>query len=265
MFSVTFDVPSWVHFIWFAIAMWQILWLMYGVLTLCRRDTHTGRAMYCVPGCIPITTYSMFACTLIANVTMQAALSHGYLDLAFVLSILVALTLFFCIYIASRRLIEEIPDMIEADREAEITLMRGILHNGLGLYAGWAYFYVFLLMGKLMAYYGQVEHTTAGIVCLSFWVAFYVAALFLDIAKWDRYTRHLVTPYFVAVFVAIGLLEHNVDWYNMTSLSYVIVIIFILMTFIAITRTSQLCLKNRKDRKRGKGINGIKMKPTLTQ
>ena len=78
-------------------------------------------------------------------------------------------------------------------------MSRFLLHNGLGIYAGWASV-ASLLNISIAAVYadpGNITKEKMAIVALSILTAELLIWLVLDLSVFDPYTRFLVTPYLV--------------------------------------------------------------------
>ena len=257
MFLVNFDIAPWVHYIWIPIGLWQALWITYVMVNLYRRDARTGYAMYYAPGSIPISTYSMFSCALISTVSSQAALSNGYLNMSFTFDLLTSLTLFFAIYFSSRRLHNDAAILIQTGRPGHVMLIRGLVHNGIGLFAGWTDFMVFIKLGKLIVFYGGVDGDTAGSVCLTMYTLYLSARLVLDIVFWDDILRHLLTPYLTSVVAMVGMLTQNYDAKNTKPVHYVIASVLAVISLLFLIRLAEIIIRNKKDTKQAKSAHPV--------
>ncbi|KAK2159536.1 hypothetical protein LSH36_151g05031 [Paralvinella palmiformis] len=255
MFLVEFDIAPWVHYIWIPIGVWQAIWITYSLVNLCRRDAQTGYAMYFAPGSIPLSTYGTYTCALVSQVCSQAALSNGILNLSFTFDLVTALTLFFSIYFSSRRLQADTAALNQTGRSGQVMLTRGLVHNGIGLYAGWADFMVFLKLGKLLVFYGKVDDATAGGVCLILYAFYLTVRLAIDMTLWDAMIRHLLTPYVTSVGAMVGVLTQNFDADHPTTLHYIIATVLGVVIMLAVFRIVEMGIRNRKDNKRAKSRN----------
>lgn len=93
----------------------------------------------------------------------------------------------------------------------DIWLIRGLVHNGLGIYATWTSIAALLNLAMVIAYSNgsDVSVSTASTVALAILTVEIAAFVATDLLFLDRYSRYTVTPYAVVVVALSGSISKN--------------------------------------------------------
>ncbi|XP_078657496.1 uncharacterized protein LOC144903346 [Branchiostoma floridae x Branchiostoma belcheri] len=201
---------SWVFDIWLVIYGWGFLWLIYVTICICRK-TPLGY-FYVNPELFPNRFYVLW---LINNFLI---LSWDFLNDslervgACMLLFLIALTLYYMLYISYRRVDQNGPWLTE-NAPADLWLIRLFVHNGLTIYATWVTIATLLSFGLVLTYESGYdnEDTSTGMlgVLLAIVLVWFVLENFTVLERFCRYT---LVPYVVVVVALAGLVDKYITF-----------------------------------------------------
>ena len=128
---------EWTFFISGLIYAWQLVWLAYGVSTICRRVPGGRGYIYTYFPVLPPILYVVFAFSLACNISWLLIWDREYMEIALVFVDLMSCTLYICLVVSLRRLNDYGAEMMAVGMRREIWMIRVFVQNGLGLFASW--------------------------------------------------------------------------------------------------------------------------------
>jgi len=210
--------PSgWTFSIWGFIYAWQAAWILYSLVNLCRK-TPSGPA-YCSPGVLTPVYFLFFILANCCNIAWLFLFDRDVIPGAFVALLMITVFLAAALVTSYRTLDMASPKLAEQGRTVDIWLVRGLVHNGLGIYATWCSIATLLNLAMVITYesdpkISNVDACTVSLVCLGVIQLVYGTT---DMLKLDRYSRYTITPYIVVVVALIGSITKN--WQDGARLS----------------------------------------------
>ncbi|XP_046377359.2 uncharacterized protein LOC124149674 [Haliotis rufescens] len=211
--AITYTYPTevsprpWVFFIWAFIFIWQIIWIFYS-MNLSYRVVRGGPSVL-----LTSVFLGIFILSLLLHVALNIA-AVFVLVLAFVFLILLSASLFACLALSYKSLYDNRQILADQQRGLDDSLVRGLVHNGLGLYATWTLIAALINIAVLMTYRSNppIDQSTASTVSLAFIAAFLVVYFITDLTVFDKYSRYTFTPYVALLWALVAILVNNVDF-----------------------------------------------------
>ncbi|XP_067667840.1 uncharacterized protein [Haliotis asinina] len=210
--TITYTYPTeitpspWVFFIWPVIFIWQIIWIFFST-SLSYRVVREGP---------PVLLTSVFLGIFILSLLFHVALDITavfVLVLAFVFLILLSASLYACLALSYKALYDNQQILADQHRRLDDSLVRGLVHNGLGLYATWTFVAALLNISVLMTYRSNppINQSTSSTVCLALVAVFLVVYFVTDLTVFDKYSRYTFTPYVAILWALVAILVNNLD------------------------------------------------------
>ena len=139
------------------------------------------------------------------------AFDREQVELSFAILVLTSLSLITCLMLAYRSLDIGRDTLIKQGRKIDTGLMRGLVHNGLGIYATWCTIATMLNFNMVLLYrsandIGLENSSTIALSILTIIIAVFVCT---DLILLDRYSRYTFTPYIVLVVAFAGSVSKN--------------------------------------------------------
>ncbi|KAK7092917.1 uncharacterized protein [Littorina saxatilis] len=208
-YALEITPSGWTFSIWGFIYAWQAVWVFYSLVNLCRR-THEGPVYLC-PAILPPALFVTFILANICNITWLFVFDNDIIEAAFVSLGGIAVFLILGLVVSYRALDAASPKLVEQKRTVDIWLVRGFVHNGLGIYATWCCIATLLNLAMVIRYRSDPVISTedACTVALAVLSAEIVVFAITDLFVLDRYTRYTLTPYIVVVVALIGSIDKN--------------------------------------------------------
>ncbi|KAK7468158.1 hypothetical protein BaRGS_00036622 [Batillaria attramentaria] len=200
---------GWTFSIWGFIYTWQALWVLYSIVNLFR-TTAQGPA-YVNPPVLPCSLFVLYSLTNCCNIAWLFLFDRDYIEGAFVALFFTAFSLILALAVTYRSLDWCSSQLVEQGRSVDIWLVRGLVHNGLGIYATWTSIATLLNMAMVITYSdgSDISVKTASTVALGVLTAEIVVFVGTDLFLLDRYSRYTITPYLVVVVALIGSISKN--------------------------------------------------------
>ena len=213
------------------IYMWQVVWLLYGLTTFCRRVN--GRYFYSVFPVLPPILYIVFSFSLACYISWLLIWDREYMEVALVFINLMACTLFICLVVTLRSLHEFGDEMFRQQLTKEIWFIRIFVQNGLALFASLGAVAALFNFTVVMTYCTGANQSVGSIVSLTFFTMEIVAWWICDNFVFDKLLRYIVTPYLVFLMSLLGIIQENWDPISSSSLYTASLLSFTaLLTFI---------------------------------
>lgn len=220
---------GWTFSIWGVIYIWQALWLLYSISTICRT---TGYGyIYLNPAHQPPRLYILYIFNLLTNIGWLFCWDRLQPAWGLVMLICNASLLYMCLAVSGVSLYNTTPLFIREHKKTDIWLTRILTQNGLAIYATWSTIAMILNLDVVLIYEANMEISLAGTVSLSL--------LFLSIILWfilqsfifDRFFRFILTPYAVFIVALSGSLSKN---WNSTSSNTVLTVCIMVVAALAL-------------------------------
>ncbi|XP_060070133.1 uncharacterized protein LOC132550133 [Ylistrum balloti] len=237
-FYLEITPASWTFSIWFFIYIWQIIWLIYGLSTICRKSD-SGIYIYQLP-VMPPAIYIIYILNLGLNVAWMILFDRKYIEIALADIILVTLTLYVILGISCRAVHNNLSVLIKDGAGKEAWFIRFFLQNGVAFYATWVTVATHLNVAMVMHYSGGVANDIACTTVLGMLLFFVISWFLSENILLDNYTRYMFSPYIVLVIALTGSIAENFDLelrYRNSILSVTILCvssIFLFLKFIII-------------------------------
>jgi len=239
---------GWTFSIWALIYLYQFVWMIYGLTTICRRNKKTGDYLYMSPAySMPPTLYGIYIINLASNVTWIFVFDRSLIGWALFVVIIMAGTLYACIAISLVGTARNNDSLTQEGHSTEIGLIRGMVHNGLALYATWVSIATLLNFAMVLIYKWGVDMETASLVALSLLLVEIVAWVTVDFVVLDKHTRYLITPHIVIVWALSGSILGN--WNQGTVLFNLTAAMLGLGAFALVTKIVVMIARTMMDKK----------------
>ncbi|XP_060070056.1 uncharacterized protein LOC132550063 [Ylistrum balloti] len=208
-FYLEITPAGWTFSIWGFIYTWQIIWLVYGLSTICRKS-NSGVYIYQLP-VMPSTIYITYILNLCFNVAWMMLFDRKYINISLPTAAIMALTLFVILIISCRAVHNNLSVLIKDGAGKEAWFIRFFLQNGIAFYATWVTVATHLNLAMVMHYSGGVANDIACTTALGMLIFFVILWFLTEITLLDNYTRYLFSPYIVLVIALSGSLAKNFD------------------------------------------------------
>ncbi|CAH1243961.1 Hypp7173 [Branchiostoma lanceolatum] len=202
-------VPSgWVFSIWGFIYAWNLAWLIY--VTACLFRKHSGGYFYVTPELFPPAFYVIWYVNNFLNIAWLFVWDREVLIAAAVVLALCPFTLYILLFISYRRLDQNGPWLAE-NSPVDLWLTRGLVHNGLAIYATWTSIATLLNLDIVLIYVGGFSDEDVSTGMFTVLLAEILVWFFLENFVLDRYCRYTLVPYCVVIAALSGNLTKNWD------------------------------------------------------
>ncbi|XP_002737959.1 uncharacterized protein LOC100368081 [Saccoglossus kowalevskii] len=203
---------GWTFSIWGVIYTWNILWLIYALTTIFRKNGTDY--VYVRPQVLSPMFYATFSLNLGLNIGWLILFDREYLLVSLFCLALIAFTLYICIFISHFNLYRNLHELSNFD----VWAIRILVHNGLAIYAAWSSLATILNLSIVLRYVADVDQSTVTIVALAI-VSVEVTAWFVieQCTVLEKYLRYTITPYFVVIVFLIGCISKNWHLTRITS------------------------------------------------
>lgn len=217
--------------IWGVIYTYQLLWIIYTMTLLCRKSA--GGFLYYSPPFLPFSFYFTYWLNLACNVSWLILWDRQYLSVT--VPVLVATTIFLIssVAISMSGLAAYADDLIHQNHARELTWVRGLIHNGIGMYAMWTVVASHVNLSVVLTYSKPfLQDGTASCICIGILAALFVVYFILDNFVIDKHTRYLFTPYIVLIIALLGVIDRGFDKSRLSSILVAILLAVGAMCFL---------------------------------
>ncbi|XP_046543439.1 uncharacterized protein LOC124253666 [Haliotis rubra] len=184
---------------WFVYS-WQVSWIIYSLILVCRSSPH--------PVLLTPLFLGIYIVALVLQIIINSVAFTDIVTVSFIALLLISVALFGCLALSYIALYQHGTVLVQQHRRVDDALIRGLVQNGIALYATWTSMAAFITMAVLMVYRSDptINQATASSVVLAFIAAFLVVYSITDLIVLDKYSRYTFTPYAVILWVLIGIL-----------------------------------------------------------
>lgn len=182
---------------------WQVVWILYAI--------HLLRA----PQFAPLIPYSFFLpfigsqiCIIICP--FVAALAENFLLPVYATMSWVAnFSVIAAFVLLNASLRRQCPLLLKNGHCWDVSLIYGLVQNGVGLYTAWCSVAAAINSGISLYFFHGLERTAAGAVVLIIVAAEVSVFIAFDMLFLDRWTHCLITPYLTVIWVLSAILTVN--------------------------------------------------------
>ncbi|XP_033725752.1 uncharacterized protein LOC117315597 [Pecten maximus] len=208
-FYLEITPAGWTFTIWAFIYAWQIIWLIYGLSTICRKS-ESGIYIYQLP-VMPPAIYIVYILNLGFNVGWMVLFDRKYINISLPDAALMAFTLYIILGISCRAVRNNISSLVKDGAGKEAWFIRFFLQNGIAFYATWVTVATHLNVAMVMHYSGGVANDISCTTALGLLIFFVILWFLTETILLDVYTRYVFSPYIVLVIALSGSLAKNFD------------------------------------------------------
>ncbi|XP_033725764.1 LOW QUALITY PROTEIN: uncharacterized protein LOC117315607 [Pecten maximus] len=191
-FYLEITPAGWTFTIWAFIYAWQIIWLIYGLSTICPEV----REWY-----LHISTSGYASCNIYClhsqlgfNVGWMVLFDRKYINISLPDAALMALTLYIILIISCRAVHNNISSLIKDGAGKEAWFIRFFLQNGIAFYATWVTVATHLNVAMVMHYSGGVANDISCTTALGLLIFFVILWFLTETILLDVYTRYVFSP-----------------------------------------------------------------------
>ncbi|XP_053409249.1 uncharacterized protein LOC128559965 [Mercenaria mercenaria] len=209
-FYLTITPAGWTFgLIWAVIYIYQLVWYVYALTTICRRDNE-GNYLYTL-SFLPRAFYVVFMANNVVLVVWLVLWDREWVQWALIDIVFAPFTLYVCLFISYKYLYDNIATLRSRGVGKEVWLIRALVHNGMSFFATWVSIATLLNFGVVLTYIWSVDVQLSstivlGILSLEILVWFTLETCFID-----KYVRYTITPYIVLVVALTGSVAKNFD------------------------------------------------------
>ncbi|KAI0228167.1 hypothetical protein LSAT2_021348 [Lamellibrachia satsuma] len=223
---------EWTFYISAFIYVWQLVWLTYGVGTVCRRVPGSRDLLYTHFPVLPPILYVVFAFALACNVSWLLIWDREYMEIALVFVDLMSCTLYICLIVSLRRLNDYGAEMVATGMRREIWMIRIFVQNGLGLFASWGSVAAMFNFAVVLKYRTGARAEVGSTVSLAIFTMEIVAWWVFDNFVFERLLRYMFTPYAVVIFSLAGIVGGTHDLFRPNSIYVMLLLALTAVLFI---------------------------------
>ncbi|TRZ19781.1 hypothetical protein HGM15179_007347 [Zosterops borbonicus] len=205
-YSTAFTPAGWTFLIWNVIYSWQLVWLLYALSGICRRNEF-GYA-FIKPDLLPTPFYVAWCLNNGLNVGWLFLWDREYLLPALVFLVVLSLTTCASLFVSHRALSIHSSWFVKGHR-AELWLIRILVQNGLALYLTWTSIATLLNFAVVLIYKWDVPDEKATTAALSILALGLVVWFYLENYFLDKYVRYNLTVYPVVIAALAGSAYRN--------------------------------------------------------
>ena len=217
------EPPSFVFFVtWGSIFLWQSLWIIYLLTTLCRK--REDEYLYIEPDVWPPAILLLFMLNNAGGITWLFVHNRGIQVIKFVPLMVMFLSLYIALAISAKRLTSNSAEMVQLGLKIDIWLIRLLVHNGFGIYAAWTTIGTLIEVCVAMTYSGSFDTDIIVTAIYAVLLLILLFWFFIDMSFLDRWTRYLFTPYCVFAFALAGLVYDDHDLTKRNSIFTVVLL-----------------------------------------
>ncbi|XP_066036447.1 uncharacterized protein [Chamaea fasciata] len=200
-YSTDFTPAGWTFLIWNVIYSWQLVWLLYALSGICRRN-ELGY-VFIKPDLLPTPFYVAWCLNNGLNVGWLFLWDREFLLPALVFLAVLCLTTCASLFVSHRALSIH-SSWFEKGHKAELWLIRILVQNGLALYLTWTSIATLLNFAVVLIYKWDVPDEKATTAALSILALGLVIWFYLENYFLDKYVRYNLTVYPVVIAALAG-------------------------------------------------------------
>ncbi|CAH1787309.1 unnamed protein product [Owenia fusiformis] len=209
VFYLEITPAGWMFSVWGVIYIWQGLWLLYGLSTICRKSD--SGYLYVTPPVMPPVIYVSFILNNVFNVTWLFLWDRRLIGWALPFIGLVPVMLYIGLFFSFKRVYDYGPILIKQGLNREIWLIRMLVQNGIAFYATWVSIAPLLNVAMVFHYSWKVPQDTSCTIVLAILLVEILAWFIMDNFIFDKYTRYTFSPFIILNLALSASLARNWD------------------------------------------------------
>ncbi|XP_033631182.1 uncharacterized protein LOC117293078 [Asterias rubens] len=229
---------GWTFSIWGIIYTWQVLFVLYFMISMCVRNSQGP--LYLSPVVITPLMLGTYALNLGLNTSWLFLWDRQLMPVALVVIALLPFTLWMALTI-NHRLVDQSGYELKHHHRGNLFAIRAIVQNGLAFYATWVTIATLLNFAIVLTYWANVDMSVACTVSLSILLVEVLIYSVLENIVLERYLRYTYGVWLVVIFALCGSLAQNWDATSRNSIYSVVLlglaaVLFLLKIVLSIWR-----------------------------
>ncbi|ELU01912.1 hypothetical protein CAPTEDRAFT_169768 [Capitella teleta] len=230
--------------IWGVIYAYQFAWIIYSLSLLCRKSLNGY--LYFTPYFMPLFFYVLYWFCQFGNIAWLFIWDREYLYASAPVLFMTAIFLVGSLATSMSALAEAASELIHEGKSRELWLVRGFVHNGVGMYATWLTVASHVGLSATLIYREPfLSMDVACSICAGVLSAFVVLYTVLDNFVLDKHTRYLFTPYVVLVWALVGIIQRGFDPERGSSIIVGLLLVYGLIAFVV--KIVLVCVRSCKN------------------
>ncbi|XP_071836441.1 uncharacterized protein [Apostichopus japonicus] len=207
-FDTEITPAGWTFSIWGVIYIFQALWIIYILISICRR-TESG-PLYKNPMIVSVLFLAVYALNMALNVSWLLLWDRLMFEVALAVLILITFTLYVCLIDYHIRINKNVKQLAKGNK-LDLFLFRLFLQNGVSIYATWCTIATLINLTIVLVYTVGLEQQVACLISLSVLALELVVFVALDMFVFERYLRYTFSTYLTVLWALSGSLAANWD------------------------------------------------------
>lgn len=218
---------SYTFTIWAVIYIWQVIWMVYALSSICRRNTK-GRVIL-NPVVLPISFHIFWIASCILNITWLLVWDREYLLTSFIVLLFLTLTGYTATAFQAIATTDNVQE-IRKESRIELPLIYIIVQNGVDLIFSWTTVATFLNLSIALAYApgiagGNMTPQNAATVGLSLILVIVIGWSITENTVFFKFFKFVYAWYAVLIWAGIGILVKNYDANNPNTILTIVIIV----------------------------------------
>jgi hypothetical protein len=244
-FYLTITPAGWTFgLIWAIIYTYQLVWYVYALTTICRRDNE-GNYLYTLPY-LPSAFYIVFMVNNVVLVAWLVLWDRQWIQWSLLDIIFAPATLYVCLFISYKYLYDNIEVLKRRGAGKELWFVRVLIHNGMSFFATWVSIATLLNFGIVLTYIWSVKLQLSSTIVLAILSAEIVTYFVIDTCFIDKYIRYTITPYIVLVVALTGSITKNFDLDTNNRNSIFTVVMLAVSSLLLLTKLILVVRRHRR-------------------
>ncbi|XP_072040769.1 uncharacterized protein [Amphiura filiformis] len=244
-YPVSIQPSDFTFFMWSLVYLWQAVWLIYCLTSLCRRNG--AGAVFLNPPIITPIFLAMFCVIMALNIGWLFLFDMELIVWAAFVSFLLTASLIVMLYINCRN-VDIYGVQLLQEHKFDLWANRILIQNGLALYAGWCsistilnLIYTFVYGGVMTSSGGNMDENLASLIGISLIGLNIVLYFYLENFVWERYMRYTYTVWGAFLWAVIGIMTKDFSYDVNTFIAFGLLgmtfILFIVKIILSIWRS----------------------------
>ncbi|KAL8564713.1 hypothetical protein ACOMHN_004206 [Nucella lapillus] len=202
---------EWFFNAWVVIHAWQCAWLIYGLSNLFRKTAFNEPLYDSYPYLLPPSLLGVYVVANGCNIAWCFLFDRGFVVGALAASAVMSVLLVTALGLSYRGFHSGWVHLVRQGRECEAWWVRGVVHNGLAIYASWACVETLLNLATVLAYASgsDVSVMTSSTIALGVLALGWGVYVLVDVCLLDGYSRYTLTPYLLVLVALVAVLLNN--------------------------------------------------------
>ncbi|XP_030855383.1 uncharacterized protein LOC581802 [Strongylocentrotus purpuratus] len=200
---------GWAFSIWILIFMWQMLWLIYALVNLCRRNEHGP--VYLNPPVISVHFVVGYTVSLLAIIAWYFVWTNLIIWGSLIVIAIIPVSVWSCIAFLTRCLVHNRKHFTS---RVDLWIYRILVLNGLAIFGTWTALATHINIAMVFIYDFGLSIDTGSTIALVIVLLLIIVYAFLDLFLWDRYLRYNVMSFPVVIWAVSAILDKRQDEFD---------------------------------------------------